>query len=158
MNSNPTLDTDAAHRYFSAFCFNQAWTLIDKSDRTPAENEQMIQLAQASLWHWTQREDCTERNLSISYWQLSRIYVLVGEAENARKYAVQCRQVTPTDDLFCLGYAYEASARAELLSNDAKTAESYLNKANEIASQIDKAEDRQLLLDDLKTIKLPSPE
>jgi hypothetical protein len=30
-------DLAAAHKYFSAHCFNAAWDLIEKKDRTPAE-------------------------------------------------------------------------------------------------------------------------
>ncbi len=66
------------HRYFSAQCFNRAWELIRRIDRTELESEQMLLLAQASLWHWTQRPDCTPRNLSIGYWQLSRVFALLG--------------------------------------------------------------------------------
>ena len=64
----------------------------------------MIQGTMASLWHWTQREDCTAKNLSIGYWQVARVYALAGEPDNARKYAQHCLDITPTDDAFCLGY------------------------------------------------------
>ena len=33
MSEQPGFDLQAAHRYFSAACFNQAWDLIDKADR-----------------------------------------------------------------------------------------------------------------------------
>ena len=32
--------------------------------RTSEEEDKMLQLSLASLWHWTQREDCTPTNLS----------------------------------------------------------------------------------------------
>jgi hypothetical protein len=79
-----------AHRFFSAQCFNRAWDLIRKPDRTDLENEQMLLLSQASLWHWTQRSDCTPRHLSIGYWQLSRVQALLGQAENALDSAKKC--------------------------------------------------------------------
>ena len=63
----PDFDSAKAHQHFSAHCFNSAWELIDKPERTPEENEQMIQRTMASLWHWTQREDCTNQKLSIGY-------------------------------------------------------------------------------------------
>ncbi len=53
-------DVEAAHAHFSKACFNAARALIEKPDRTPAEGEEMIRLNQASLWHWTQRPDCTD--------------------------------------------------------------------------------------------------
>ena len=105
----PDFDTAKAHQFFSTHCFNSAWELIDKPERTSEENEQMIQRTMASLWHWTQREDCIDQNLSIGYWQAARVFALAGERDNARKYAQRCLDITPTDDPFCLGYAHEPS-------------------------------------------------
>ena len=39
----------------------------------------MILYALASLWHWTQRPDCSTTNLSIGYWQAASVYALAGE-------------------------------------------------------------------------------
>ena len=85
MAQKPDFDLTAAHRYFAAECFNRAWDLIDKPVRTPEEDQDMIHLNQASLYHWSQREDCTNRNLSVGNWQASRIYALLGQADNARR-------------------------------------------------------------------------
>jgi tetratricopeptide (TPR) repeat protein len=146
------IDSIAAHRHFSAHCFNAAWELIDQPERSPEENEQMIQRALASLWHWNQREDCTPKNLSIGYWQAARVYALAGEPANARKYAQLCLDITPTDDPFCLGYAHEAMARVEQeMGNDA-LAKEHLDKAAELAGQIESAENRKLLEDDLESL------
>lgn len=57
MSQTPDFDRIAAHRYFSAECFNQAWDLIEKPQRTAEDNEKMLLLSIASLWHWTQRPD-----------------------------------------------------------------------------------------------------
>lgn len=65
MAKTPEFDLAAAHRYFSAECFNRAWDLIEKPDRTPEEDEEMIiRPNQASLYPWNQIEDCTHKNLS----------------------------------------------------------------------------------------------
>jgi hypothetical protein len=65
MSRNPDFDTEKAYRYFAADCFNKAWELIEKADRTPEDDERMLRLAQASLWHWTERNDCDNTNLAI---------------------------------------------------------------------------------------------
>ena len=148
----PDFDPAPAHKFFSAHCFNRAWELIDKPKRTPEENEQMIQRTIASLWHWTQREDCTDQNLSIGYWQAARVYTLAGEPDNARKYAKLCLDITPADDAFCLGYAHEAMARAEALAGNDELANEHLELARALATQIEKAEDRKLLEDDLAAL------
>jgi hypothetical protein len=95
MAQDQDFDASKAHRYFSADCFNKAWALIEKTERTPAEDEQMIRLSQASLWHWTQRDDCTNENMSIGYWQASRIHATLGRADDARRYGQLCLEIAP---------------------------------------------------------------
>ena len=61
MANTPNLDLELAHEFFSAHCFNSTWELIDKTERTEPENEQMIQCVMTSFWHWTRRSDCTRK-------------------------------------------------------------------------------------------------
>src|SRR5687767_8125788 len=84
------LDQQSAHRLFSSDCFNRAWDLIDKPQRTPDEDRQLLLLSLTSLYHWTQRADCSPRNLSIGYWQAARVFALLGQAGNARAFATVC--------------------------------------------------------------------
>ncbi|MBL68820.1 MAG: hypothetical protein CMO74_10300 [Verrucomicrobiales bacterium] len=148
----PDLDSNAVHQFFSVHCFNAAWELIDKSERTPEENEEMIQRTMASLWHWNQREDCTPTNLSIGYWKAARVYALAGEADNALKYSRLSLEVTPADNPFCLGYAHEAMARAESLAGNDVPAKEHLEMAKRLAAKVEKTDDRKLLENDLMTI------
>jgi hypothetical protein len=46
----------------------------------------MLQTTMASLWHWSQRADVTPQNLSVGNWQAARVFALLGQAENARRY------------------------------------------------------------------------
>src|SRR5271154_4132919 len=114
----PDINESDAHRFFSASCFNRAWDLIRKADRTHSENEQMLLLSQSSLWHWTQRRDCTPRNLSIGYWQLSRVQALLGHAEDARASALECLRQSEGKAPFYVGYAHEALARSAAVMGD----------------------------------------
>ena len=145
-------DLIAAHRHFSTHCFNLAWELMEKKDRSADDDEQLIRLVHASLWHWSQRTDCSNRNLSIGYWQASRAYVLIGQTESARRYAKLSLKSTPPDDEFCLGYACEAMARAELLANNRPTAEEFLTLARRHCDNVADAESRQSLLSDLESL------
>ncbi len=152
MANKPTFNIEHAHTYFSANCFNMAWDLIDKPDRNYEDDEQMIRLTQSSLWHWTQRSDCKDKNLSIGCWQASRVYALLGQADNARNYAQLCLEKSPKGDRFCLGYAYEALARAELIAENAETAQEHLAKAWQHAEAVSDDENKQLLVNDLNTL------
>jgi hypothetical protein len=154
MAAKPDFDSDAAHRFFSAHCFNAAWDLIDKTSRTPEDDEEMIRLSMASIWHWTQRKDHTPANLSVGYWQISRIFALLKQTENARHYASLSLNTLPHDDSFPFyrAYAYEALARAEFLAGNADKKEHYLTAAAQFAARVDDPEDKQQLLNDLHTI------
>jgi len=152
MPEKPEFDLQEAHKYFSAHCFNSVWGLIEKAERTPDENEQMINLCQTSIWHWTQREDCSRRNMSIGYWQASRVYALVGQADNARKYGQLCLDNAEIEP-FYIGYAYEALARAEMVAGNQEKAYEYLNLARKHADTVIDAEEKKMLTDDLETIK-----
>ena len=153
MAKKPEFDLTAAHKFFSTHCFNKAWDLIDQPSRTPEQDEEMIRLSLASTWHWKQRDDCTQVNLSVSFWQTSRIYSILGQVDNARRYARLCLDASQGEDVsqFYLGYAYEAMARAESLFGDTQV-EQYLEKARNIAAAMSDSDEKQMLLDDLAAI------
>lgn len=152
MSDSPNFDTQRAHQYFSVDCFNAAWGLIEKPARSVEDDQRMIQLAQASLYHWSQRDDCTDKTISIGYWQLSRVYAVLGEAGQARHYAELCLEKTPHDESFFLGYAYEALARAEFLVGNLATAQSYLTQAWANAESVTDDEEKKMLTDDLESL------
>lgn len=156
MTKQPDFDLASAHRYFAVECFNGAWDLIDKTGRTEEEDEEMLRLSLASIWHWTQRKDCTSTNLSVGYWQISRIYTLLGQVENARRYGRLCLEIGQMQGVepFALGYAYEALARAEMVASNRAEMEAYLQQARNVCEIMTDEEDRQQLLNDLETIKL----
>jgi hypothetical protein len=156
MAEKKDFDLQAAHKYFSAHCFNQAWDLIDKSERTPEEDEEMIRLSLASQYHWTQREDYSSTSASIGFWQTSRIYAILGQIDNARRYAQLCLEISQEEGVppFFLGYAYEALARAEAVGGNEQEMGTLLAKAKSTADEIQEADDKKMLLDDLNTIQL----
>lgn len=149
----PKFDLEATHKFFSANCFNKTWNFIKMAKRTTEDDEKMILMSHASVWHWTQRSDCTARNMSISYWQLARVYVLAGQANNARRYAEKCLEVTPVDDAFCLGYAHEALARAESVAGSSDLAKRHVAIAKKHLDAIENADDKKLLDNDLKDLE-----
>jgi len=155
MTNSPDFDLQAAHKFFSSSCFNQSWDLIDKTERSAEEDIQMILLSLASLWHWTQREDCTDRNLSVAYWQVSRIYTMLGKSEKAREYGQKCLEISFHADLepFYLAYAYEALARAEAKVKHLSKMQSYLEEARKLAEKVSDLSAKKQLLDDLVTIE-----
>ena len=154
MADQPAFDVSAAHRYFSTHCYNDAFDLIDKRDRSLDDDMRMLHLSMASLWHWSQRQDCTSTNLSIGYWQVARIYALLGQIDNARRYGQRCLEVSQTEGVepFYMGFAYEALARAEAVAGDTLKRDGYLREAYAITERITSEEEKQMLVNDLRTI------
>ncbi|HEX5000523.1 MAG TPA: hypothetical protein VFY29_20035 [Terriglobia bacterium] len=153
MKNEPAFDLRAAHRYFSALCFNKAWDLIEKAGRTSEENEEMIRLSQASIWHWTQREDCARANLSIGYWQASRVHALVGNAGEARRYGDLCMEQSRGEAPFLMAYAHEALARAAQVAGNTTECSRHREEAERLAADLTDKDERALLEKDLETLR-----
>ncbi|NWG32995.1 MAG: hypothetical protein HXY42_01020 [Chloroflexi bacterium] len=154
MADTPNFDIQQAHQFFSADCFNKTWDNIEKNGaRSYEENMEMLHTAIASLWHWSQRQDVTARNLSIGHWQVARVYCLIQQPHNARRYGLLALQFAKEAfSAFLCGYAYETLARAEMLANNRVAMKVYREKAQEMLEQIEDEKDRQLLAKDLETI------
>lgn len=153
MSEPPVFDETASHRYFSTSCFNRTWEWLDKPDRSREDDEAMLECCQASLWHWRQRPDCTRRNLSIGYWQASRVYAVLGQAQNAWRYGELCLKASEGEEPFYLGYAYEALARAAKVAGDMELTLQYRRHAEELAVQLPDGEEREMLTKDLMSLE-----
>jgi hypothetical protein len=151
-NESPSLDLNHAHRHFAAGCFNRTWTLIEKTDRTPADDEAMLLTASASLWHWTQRADRTDQNLSVGHWQLSRVYSLLGRGDDAMRHAEQSLLYANGSPPFYVGYAHEAIARAALKLGNVPLCQEHLQQARSLAATVCDQNDRTLLEGDLQSL------
>jgi len=151
-NESQSLDLDRAHRHFAADCFNRTWTLIEKADRSPADDEAMLLAASASLWHWTQRADRTDQNLSVGHWQLSRVYSLLGRGEDAMRHAERSLQYASGSPPFYVGFAHEAIARAALNLGNAALSQEHLQQAQSLAATVSDPQDRVMLEMDLQSL------
>ena len=150
--NSPAFDAEAVHRYFAAHCFNRAWDLIEKKDRTSEDDRLLVALNQASIYHWLQRPDCGDKQLSVGFWQASRIQSLLGNAIEARRQAEVCMSYSGELEPFYLGYAHEALARAAKVAGDTTLSRSHKEKATKLAADIGEKDARDLLLKDLDSI------
>lgn len=142
------------HRQLSADCFNGVWELLEKKNRTPEEDILLCEMAHASLFHWLQRDDLLPDNLSIGYWQVSRVYSILNRGEEALRYAKDCVSVSESAELapFYRGYAYEALARAAKVLGDEELRASSLKAANQCLAEVETDSDAQVLKADLKSL------
>jgi hypothetical protein len=154
MSDKTSFDINEAHIHFSVESFNMAWTYIEQAEkRSPDEDLAMLHAAIVSLWHWSHREDVRPENLSVAYWQVSRVFNLIKQPNNARTYGLLALKYAEFLEPFFKAYAYETLARSEMLSGNRVIMVVYLDKANAMAKLIRSEEDRLLFLKDLESIR-----
>jgi uncharacterized damage-inducible protein DinB len=140
------------HHRLAVTAFNRVWQLMDKSDRTPAEDAEMLHLAHASRHHWGRIGEPV--HLARGEWQVARVYCVLGRAEPALYHARLCLEITEANGIgdFDLAFAYEGMARVAALAGDADTSRAWLEKARGAAAAIASEEDRKIVWGDLATI------
>ena len=147
-----SLSTDE-HRRLGIDLFNKTWTLMEKSERTPEEDDELVHCAHASAYHWLQAGTIVNRVRS--EWQCSRVYTVLGHAEPALRHARRCLELAESapDELeeFDLPFAYEAMARAHALAGNDPEAREWLDRARAGTAGVANEHDRALLEADLAT-------
>jgi len=137
---------------FAKSIFNGIWDLLEKTDRTPLEDEDLLIGAFASLYHWKQVG--TAVNFQRGYWMISRVYQTLGEKSQALAWALKCQAATEENlaemEDFDLAFAQEGLARAYALNGDLKKAQEHYLLAAELGEQIKDPEDKEIFLRDLQ--------
>jgi hypothetical protein len=147
---------DVPHRELAVDLFNHVWTLLDKPERTAADEAEMIHAAHASRHHWGVVG--TPLNFAIGEWQISRVYAVLGRPESSLYHARLALKWASDHDLgpFQLGCAHEALARAYSAAGDAAEFDRALSAARDCLARITDAEDAKVLRDDLATLQRPA--
>jgi DNA-binding transcriptional MerR regulator len=154
--ATPTTALDpATHRQLGVDLYNSTWTLLEKADRTPAETDELIHRAHASRWHWGQVGELGGPvNLARGEWLCSRVYALLGRGEPGVWHARRCVEINEAagNGDWDIASAYEAMARALLVSGDRAGAAEWKAKATAALAGIAEADDREVIEKDLAGI------
>ena len=86
--STPSDGAPAWHRRFAAATNNRAWELSVQT-RNAAEDQEMLNAAHASAWHWTRVG--TELNRMRAAMLLAEVHSLLGLGQSALAYAEEMR-------------------------------------------------------------------
>jgi len=145
--------TEVQHKELGITLFNRVWELMDKPERTPEEDDEMLHAAHASRYHWGASHPPAV-NLARGEWQVSRVYCVLKRAEPALFHAQRSLDICLQNNIgdFDLAYGHEAMARAYQLAGDSIKTSQFLAEANEVAEKINDPEDKKILLQDLETI------
>lgn len=135
--------------------FNHVWELMERTDRSLMETDEMIHAAHASRYHWGKVGTVVQ--FARGEWQISRVYAGLRRAEPALYHARRTLQLCLDNQIgdFDLAFAYEAMARAYKIGaehEDQETAD-YLSLSYQAAENVKDEEDRRLVLADLEFIR-----
>jgi hypothetical protein len=83
-----TDEAAAWHKRFAMSCNNRAWDLA-AGPRSTAETCEMLDIAHASAWHWSQVG--TEQNRMRATMLLAEVHALAGDGASALAYAREMR-------------------------------------------------------------------
>ena len=150
----PTEIDPATRRKLAAELFNRTWALLETTDRTPEQDDEMLHCAHASRYHWGELADATPSNLARGEWQCSRVYTVLGRAEPALWHARRCLAINEASGAgdWDIAAAYEAMARAHLTAGDLAAAAEWKARATAALDGIAGAEDREIIEADLATL------
>jgi hypothetical protein len=153
MADEKTYTLEEAQLHFAKSIHGRVWELLEREGRSPAEAEEMLHAAHASLYHWIRAGTGLHHQRGV--WLIARVHTVLGNTERAVSYANHCREITEQDaDLmqdFDLAFSYECAARAFALAGDRDQAAHFLGKAEQAGAQIADEEDRVIFFDELNS-------
>jgi hypothetical protein len=149
----PNLDPET-HRALGAGLYNRTWDLLEVPDRSPAQDDELVDTAHASAWHW--RRVGNAANEARGHWLLARVYAVLGRGEAAVHHAGRATEVLEAGgegiEDWDAAAAAEAMARALAVSGATVDAARWRDRATVLMGQIGDPEDRAAIERDLATI------
>ena len=153
MAEEPTQEMiDQWHRWFAVECNNRAWDLIEKANRTPVEEREMLHAACASAFHWSKvgkpihsaRGDVT----------LSYAHALLGHPGMALHYAKSSLAFFATNECedWDLAFAHAAMAQAAAVAHDKELHARHYALAKARGDAIQGAEDRRIFMESFSRV------
>ena len=133
--------------------FNHTWTLLERPNRSPEEDDEMLNASHASRWHWSQAS--TEAKYQArGEWQLARVYAVLGRGEPAIYHAQRCLAWCEGGEVedWDVAFAYEALARAYGVAGMGDEAGWNKRLAREHGDAIADPEDREHFDEDYATL------
>ncbi|GHU76312.1 hypothetical protein AGMMS49992_21760 [Clostridia bacterium] len=133
--------------------FNETWDLIDKTDRTPQDDAQMLHKSHTSAFMWQQAMN--PANNARGEWQVSHCYALLKMGAPALLHGQLSLNLCLDNDIggLDLAFGYEAVARAYAVLGDAANAREHIRSASEAAQNVADPGDRKYVLGEIANIE-----
>ncbi len=138
---------NAGRRELAVSAFNRVWELLELSERTPAEIDEMIHAAHVSCYVWSNVG--TLANVARGEWQCARVYATLGRSEPALWHARRCLELAEAGgdgfEDWDLPSARQALAHAHLVADEMEDARLSAALAREALARVEDPEDRELI-------------
>jgi endonuclease/exonuclease/phosphatase (EEP) superfamily protein YafD len=153
MDETTKMTLAEAQLHFAKTLNSEVWNLLQKSQRTSADNELMLETAYASAYHW--RYAGTGVHHQRAEWLIAHVYIELGQAEPALRHAARCFELTAEfaslmQD-FDRAYASEIVARANALAGKREIALDYYQRAAQAGEAISNIEDKSIFMGDFNS-------
>ena len=145
-NVPDNLDPASWHRFFAIECNNRAWELVEKTDRSSAEEREMLDLAHASTFHWAKVG--TELNSMRAQSLLSEVHAILGFGESAIRFSGPAKDYSlnrDTDD-WEIAFAYAIHAHSCYAAGLTDEHEENYKAAKKAIAAIQATADREIVL------------
>jgi hypothetical protein len=148
-------EIDRSHRWHAIECNNLAWNLAEKSARTSSENEEMLNAAHASAFHWAKVG--TELHQVRARMLLGHIHAALGMGQTALLYAQQsydyfAAHATPDWET---AFAHAILAHAAFAAGDAALHHKQYAEAQKLGQAIADPEDKEIFFKTFDLIPAP---
>jgi hypothetical protein len=162
-NSAKEMIMNQVHQELAVNLFNQSWDILLKEGRDRKDEDTLVNVVHASLYHWRQIGEPI--NILRGEWMIAHVYTLLGHKEEALYHAENVmtlkEELNPLD--WDLAYCYEAMARVMALWGDQTGFEQYYEQALAAGKAIQDPASRQQFESDMQDeywfgmIKVPKP-
>lgn len=153
MDEQPTQETiERWHRWFAVECNNTAWNLTSKQDRTADEDQEMLNLAYASAYHWS--EVGQPINIARGNITLSHAHSLLGDGDLALGYARRALEFFEHNECedWDLAFAHLEIALAAAVEGEESLHAEHYATARSLGEAIQDEEDRHVFMDEFDRI------
>jgi len=148
-----------AHKKFAVELFNHAWGLFDRQDRTKGDDDEMLNAAHASAFHWWQLKGEIDETRWLqstprSHNQLANVYIALKRAEPALYHGKRCVELCLERGIadFDIAFGYECLARAYDIDGDTAERDKYTLMAKTAAEAIGNEDDKKFFMTELNKL------
>jgi hypothetical protein len=157
MSEPPSAEETAAwQRRLASRANNRAWTLAEASARTPEEDDEMLEAANAAMHLWSIVGNARHRAHAAQL--LAHAYALLGFGDAARRYFAKCEAVVFAEgaEPWERSMAHAIAANVAAACGDAEAHRTHYAQARRLMATIASEDDRNVVGATLRVVPVPA--